>query len=81
MSLRQTQTPESILFYFGFLPAFVDVSLIDEMKVEIIIITVIFAIVIANLRYAWVVDRDRYFASSGYHRLIHEVFGRNDDGN
>lgn len=66
---------KAILFYFGFFPAFVDLSTISYLDTGIILGMAIFAIGSAKLSYAYMASRARFFISSTAHRGINILAG------
>jgi threonine/homoserine/homoserine lactone efflux protein len=66
---------KAILFYFGFFPAFVDLSTISYFDISIIITTAIVAVGGAKLCYAYMADRASLLISSKAYKAINITAG------
>lgn len=64
---------KAILFYFGFLPAFVDVSRATPADLAIVISTMIIALIVAKLGYAWLVDCGRRQLETAHRQALHRL--------
>jgi threonine/homoserine/homoserine lactone efflux protein len=66
---------KAILFYFGFFPAFLDLSRISYLDTGIIIALAIVAIAVAKLSYAYIAVKARLLISSKAHQKINITAG------
>lgn len=66
---------KAILFYFGFFPAFVDVTRLSWLDAGVVILMAAIAIFIAKMGYALLVNRVTALTGPKFHRVVSRLAG------
>ena len=68
--------PKAILFYAGFLPAYLNLSSLSVDKAAVILLNAVLAVGSAKLIYVYLADRAKFlFSSTQVHRMINRLAG------